>query len=111
MGKSITVLHWLLLTIGQVAAQADKVENAFPNWLTGIIAVAVFLFLLFVTFLVNKAWCATQSKPEAVMPNEYTMTNGSPTYENMLAAVRRSECTQVSENIIVHQTDENITVM
>lgn len=34
-----------------------SVEQGLPNWLTGIIAVAVFLFLAFVAFLVNKAWC------------------------------------------------------
>ncbi|XP_051980464.1 PDZK1-interacting protein 1 [Xyrauchen texanus] len=111
MGKSITVLHWVLLTLGLVAAQVDKVERALPNWLTGIIAVSIFLFLLFITFLVNKAWCETPSEPEAVIPNEYAMTNGSPTNETSLDAVRSSECTEAYENVIVHQTDEKVTVM
>uniref|UniRef100_A0A672Q476 Uncharacterized protein n=1 Tax=Sinocyclocheilus grahami TaxID=75366 RepID=A0A672Q476_SINGR len=37
-------------------------EQALPNWFTGIIAIAVFLFLIFVVFLVNKAWCETPSE-------------------------------------------------
>ncbi|XP_016137733.1 PDZK1-interacting protein 1 [Sinocyclocheilus grahami] len=107
MGKSVTVLHWLVLTLGLVAAQAEKAEQALPNWLTGIIAVGVFLFLVFVVFLVNKAWCETPSKPEAV-PNEYSMTNGS-THETSLDAVRSSENPKAYENVIVHQTEEKVT--
>lgn len=109
MGKSVTVLHWLVLTLGLVAAQAEKAEQALPNWLTGIIAVAVFLFLVFVVFLVNKAWCETTSEPEAV-PTEYAMTNGS-TCETSLDAVRSSEDPKAYENAIVHQTDEKVTKM
>ncbi|XP_051763548.1 PDZK1-interacting protein 1 [Ctenopharyngodon idella] len=110
MGKPITVLHWLLLTLGLVAAQTEKAEQALPNWLTGIIAVGVFLFLVFITFLVNKAWCETPSKPEAVIPTEYAMTNGS-TREISLDAVRSSDGPNASENVIVHQTDEKVTAM
>lgn len=33
-----------------------------PQWLTGIIAVSIFLFLVFVTFLVNRAWCGKSSR-------------------------------------------------
>uniref|UniRef100_A0A8K9UZ67 Uncharacterized protein n=1 Tax=Oncorhynchus mykiss TaxID=8022 RepID=A0A8K9UZ67_ONCMY len=35
------------------------VDRTLPQWLTGIIAVVVFLFLIFVAFLVNKAWFHT----------------------------------------------------
>ncbi|XP_043078262.1 PDZK1-interacting protein 1 [Puntigrus tetrazona] len=59
MGKPVAVFYWLLLALGPAAAQAEKAEQALPNWLTGIIAVGVFLFLIFVAFLVNKAWCET----------------------------------------------------
>ncbi|XP_052394366.1 PDZK1-interacting protein 1 [Carassius gibelio] len=112
MGKSFTVLHWLVLTLGLVAGQAEipeKAEQALPNWLTGIIAVAVFLFLVFIAFLVNKAWCKTPSEAEAV-PTEYAMTNGS-THETSLDAVRSSEDPKAYENVIVHQTDEKVTKM
>ncbi|CAM4656988.1 unnamed protein product [Leuciscus chuanchicus] len=110
MGKPVAVLHWLLLTLGLAAAQAEKAEQTLPNWLTGIIAVAVFLFLIFIAFLVNKAWCETPSKSEAVVPNEYAMTNGS-TYETSLDAVRSSDAPNVYESVIVHQTDEKVTAM
>lgn len=33
-----------------------------PQWLTGIIAISIFLFLAFVTFLVNRAWCGKSSR-------------------------------------------------
>ena len=41
---------------------ADPKERLLPQWLTGIIAVVIFLFLAFVTFLVNKAWCRSSSR-------------------------------------------------
>ncbi|RXN20448.1 PDZK1-interacting 1 [Labeo rohita] len=109
MGKTVTALHGLLLTLGLVAAQAEKAGEALPNWLTGIIAVGVFLFLIFIAFLVNKAWCEDASKPEAVH-NEYAMTNGS-TRETSLDAVRSSEDPKAYENVVVHQTDEKVTEM
>ncbi|KAK9967610.1 hypothetical protein ABG768_001996 [Culter alburnus] len=109
MGKPVTVLRWLLLTLGLVAAQ-EKAEQALPNWLTGIIAVGVFLFLVFILFLVNKAWCETPSKSEAVLPTEYAMTNGS-THETSLDAVRSSDGPNAYENAIIHQTDEKVTAM
>ncbi|XP_026054162.1 PDZK1-interacting protein 1 [Carassius auratus] len=106
MGKSFTVAHWLLLTLGLVTAQAEKAEQALPNWLTGIIAVGVFLFLIFVAFLVNKAWCETPSKPEAVS-NEYAMTNGS----TRLDAVRSIDDSNAYDDVIVYKTDEKVTEM
>uniref|UniRef100_A0A9J7X9G4 T-cell acute lymphocytic leukemia 1 n=1 Tax=Cyprinus carpio carpio TaxID=630221 RepID=A0A9J7X9G4_CYPCA len=93
----------------EVEINDEKAEQALPNWLTGIIAVAVFLFLVFIVFLVNKAWCETPSEPEAV-PTEYAMTNGS-TCETSLDAVRSSEDPKAYENAIVHQTDEKVTKM
>ncbi|KAK7136957.1 hypothetical protein R3I93_017129 [Phoxinus phoxinus] len=111
MGKLVAVLHWLLLTLGLAAAQTEKAAQTLPNWLTGIIAVAVFLFLIFISFLVNKAWCETPSKSEAVIPNEYTMTNGSSTHETSLDAVRSSDEPNTYESVIVHQTDEKVTAM
>ncbi|XP_067271924.1 PDZK1-interacting protein 1 [Pseudorasbora parva] len=111
MGKPVAVLPWLLLTLGLVAAQAEAAKQALPNWLTGIIAVAVFLFLIFITFLVNKAWCETPSKSEAVVANEYAMTNGSSAHETSLDAVRSSDDPNAYENVTIHQADEKVTAM
>lgn len=44
----------------------DHAERALPQWLTGIIAVAGFLFLGFIVFLVNKAWCGGQKRDAVV---------------------------------------------
>ncbi|TRY85581.1 hypothetical protein DNTS_010162 [Danionella cerebrum] len=110
MDKPVTVLLWVVLMLGFAAAQTESAEQAFPNWLTGLIAVAVFLFLVFVTFLVNKAWCNNSSDQEGVAPNEYAMTNGS-THESSLNALRSSDDPNPYENVIIHQTDEKVTVM
>ncbi|XP_026861321.1 PDZK1-interacting protein 1 isoform X2 [Electrophorus electricus] len=111
MGKEVTALHWFLLTLGAVTAQAEISKQALPNWLTGIIAVAVFLFLVFIAFLVNKAWCddSSQEVKVEVTCNEYAMTNGA-NYETNLDSVS-SEHYEAYENVIVHKTDEKITVM
>uniref|UniRef100_A0A8C2WGL5 Uncharacterized protein n=1 Tax=Cyclopterus lumpus TaxID=8103 RepID=A0A8C2WGL5_CYCLU len=41
---------------------AQTSERLLPQWLTGIIAVAGFLFLTFVGLLVKKAWCEEPSR-------------------------------------------------
>ncbi|XP_020354172.1 PDZK1-interacting protein 1 isoform X1 [Oncorhynchus kisutch] len=64
MGRATTGILWLMLTLGVVTAQIGKVDRTLPQWLTGIIAVGVFLFLIFVAFLVNKAWCQDSSTSE-----------------------------------------------
>ncbi|MCJ8737690.1 hypothetical protein PDJAM_G00027040 [Pangasius djambal] len=110
MGKAVRVLCCLLLMLGVVTAQAGGVERALPNWLTGIIAVAVFLFLVFIAFLVNKAWCEDSSQEEnvSVTANEYAMTNGSNTN---LDSVRSDEHYDAYENVIFHKSEENVTAM
>ncbi|XP_076880919.1 PDZK1-interacting protein 1 [Brachyhypopomus gauderio] len=115
MGKVVTVLQWLLLTVGAVTAQAVRPEptQGLPNWLTGIIAVAVFLFLVFVAFIVNKAWCEDSSSHELnteVTINEYAMTNGA-SYDTSLDTVRSSEHYEAYENVIIHKAEEKITAM
>lgn len=110
MGKSVVVLIWLLVLLETASAQAENAERALPNWLTGIIAVAVFLFLVFIAFLVNKAWCETPSDSQEVKTevtsNEYSMSNGTN-----LDSVRSSEHYEAYENVIIHKTEEKVTVM
>ncbi|XP_066503378.1 PDZK1-interacting protein 1 [Hoplias malabaricus] len=113
MAKLTPGLFWLLLTPGLSSAQGKSskyVDRALPNWLTGIIAVAVFLFLVFIAFLVNKAWCETRSNSQEVkaevMSNEYAMTNGTN-----LDSVRSREHPEAYENAIIHKTEEKITAL
>ncbi|XP_058257353.1 PDZK1-interacting protein 1 [Hemibagrus wyckioides] len=110
MGRAVRVLYCLLLTLEVVAAQAESVKRALPNWLTGIIAVAVFLFLVFIAFIVNKAWCKESSQEDkvSVTTNEYAMTNGSNTN---LDSVRSDEHYSAYENVIFHKPEETVTVM
>ncbi|GAA6100085.1 PDZK1-interacting protein 1 [Tachysurus ichikawai] len=110
MGKAARVLYCLLLTLEVVTAQTGSVERALPNWLTGIIAVAVFLFMVFITFIVNKTWCKDSSQEDKVSmtTNEYAMTNGSNTN---LDSVRSHEHCNAYENVIFHKPEETVTVM
>ncbi|KAK3533129.1 hypothetical protein QTP70_008805 [Hemibagrus guttatus] len=110
MGKAVRVLYCLLLMLEVVTAQAGSVERALPNWLTGIIAVAVFLFLVFIAFVVNKAWCKDSSQEDkaSVTTSEYAMTNGSNTH---LDSVRSDEHYNAYENGIFDKPEETVTVM
>ncbi|XP_036410751.1 PDZK1-interacting protein 1 [Megalops cyprinoides] len=116
MRQAVAVFLWLLLTLGNVSAQDGSQGTAtrtLPNWLTGIIAVAVFLFLVFVAFLVNKAWCETpsrESKAEPVKTNEYSMTNGTH-YDTTLDMVRSNENENAYENVTIQDSDEKVTAM
>ncbi|XP_051231640.1 PDZK1-interacting protein 1 isoform X4 [Dicentrarchus labrax] len=95
MGKLCAVTSCLLLTVSAAAAQTaqPQIERLLPQWLTGIIAVSAFLFLVFVTLLVKKAWCEKPSRKTAVesesdRENEFVVTNGN-TYETNLDTIRR----------------------
>ncbi|KAG9350822.1 hypothetical protein JZ751_024711 [Albula glossodonta] len=83
MREAATVCLWLLLTLETVSAQ-QAVTRPLPNWLTGIIAVVVFLVLAFVAFLVNKVWCETS---------------------------RSSDHENAYENVIIQSSDDKVTVM
>ncbi|KAF7703027.1 PDZK1-interacting protein 1 [Silurus meridionalis] len=111
MGKaSVRALYCLLLMLGAVTAQAESAARALPNWLTGIIAVSVFLFLVFVAFLVNKVWFEDSSQEEkvTVIPNEYAMSNGS---NSNLDSVRSHEHSDAYENVTFHKSEETVTAM
>ncbi|XP_071402919.1 PDZK1-interacting protein 1 [Centroberyx affinis] len=91
MGKVSTVISWLLLTGGAVSAQTARLqeERLLPQWLTGIIAVTVFLFLVFVAFLVNKAWCdkSRRSAGDSVKDADFATSNGAA-YDRRVDAAR-----------------------
>ncbi|KAL2089672.1 hypothetical protein ACEWY4_014360 [Coilia grayii] len=111
MGRAIPVFLLLLVMLGVVSAQTDSVQRGLPNWLTGILAVVVFLFLVFVAFIVNKAWCTDrpENKVRAETSNEYGMTNGS-TYDTAINEARSDG----DENVYMNTrdgTDEKVTVM
>ncbi|XP_028855681.1 PDZK1-interacting protein 1 [Denticeps clupeoides] len=115
MGKVTIALSQIVLILGLAAAQAGttEVERALPSWLMGIIAVVVFLFLVFVAFLANKAWCEEPShetkagSPEAC---DYAMTNGS-TYDGAMEAVRSRDHRDAYENVAAYAVEDATTVM
>ncbi|KAG5850926.1 PDZK1-interacting protein 1 [Anguilla rostrata] len=113
MKKVAIAFFWLLLTVKTVSAQEAAVR-ALPNWLTGIIAVVVFLFLVFVAFLVNRAWCENSREESKAVPvktdEDYTMKNGTH-YDTALDMVRTSEHENAYENMAIQNAEERITVM
>ncbi|XP_022614848.1 PDZK1-interacting protein 1-like [Seriola dumerili] len=117
MGKPSAVISCLLLIAGAVTAQTDQrqvSERLLPQWLTGIIAVAAFLFLTFVSFLVKKAWCEESSRAatsvESERENDFVMTNGN-TYETTLDMVRSKEDMNAYENLVIDSTTDKVTAM
>nr|XP_033771260.1 PDZK1-interacting protein 1 [Geotrypetes seraphini] len=49
----------VLLILGSVSCQQGNasIQRRFPQWLTGLISVSVFLFLVLAVFVVNRVWC------------------------------------------------------
>ncbi|KAM8929969.1 PDZK1-interacting protein 1 [Pelodytes ibericus] len=57
--RSLKQVFVFLLALGLVCCQNDKnspLGRTFPQWLTGLIAVTVFLFLVLVAYMVNRVW-------------------------------------------------------
>ncbi|XP_062306674.1 PDZK1-interacting protein 1 [Osmerus eperlanus] len=110
MGRMNSVL-FLMLTLGVVTAQTAE-GRALPQWLTGFIAVAGFLFLVFVTFLVNKAWCdrSKEMRAEPVMVEDHATTNGA-TYDTSLNVLRSAEHEGAYENLALDHREDKVTVM
>ncbi|KAK1165147.1 PDZK1-interacting protein 1-like [Acipenser oxyrinchus oxyrinchus] len=97
----------LCLLFGAAVAQHGKTspQRVLQPWLTGIIAVVVFLFVVFIAFLVNKVWCEERSEeadPQHVKVHDYVMTNGSNS-EPVLDAVRSKEHEGAYENVGMDQ--------
>ncbi|XP_038555353.1 proximal tubules-expressed gene protein-like [Micropterus salmoides] len=124
MAKLCAVISSLLLTVGVVAAQTDQTqisERLLPQWLTGIIAVSIFLFLSFVVFLVKKAWCEEPSRRKVSVvsdkDNDYAMTienayeTNENAYETSLDMVRSKENTNAYNNLVIDSTDDKVTSM
>ncbi|CAL8310329.1 unnamed protein product [Lota lota] len=103
-------------------------QRLLPQWLTGLLAVAGFLFLSFVGFLVNKAWCQNarlvpSDDPETEGGNEGRMEGGNEGrkevvfsssngghYDTILDTVRSAEHDNAYENLAVDAVDR-VTAM
>ncbi|XP_055497803.1 PDZK1-interacting protein 1 isoform X2 [Leucoraja erinacea] len=101
-----------------VSVQAQNVETkeqprrGLQPWLTGIIAVVVFLCLCFIGFIVNKIWCTdpeVSNHLESPAPEaDYANTNGTQITETLtLKDVRSSEHPGAYENIYEIPYDES----
>ncbi|XP_015211382.1 PDZK1-interacting protein 1 [Lepisosteus oculatus] len=113
MQRIVFMLLWILHISGPVAAQQEKVQRALPPWLTGIIAVVVFLSLVFISFIVNKVWCQDSGQEgalEQTKVNEYTMTNGT-NHDLRLVSVRSIEHENAYENVTMQTGEVTVTAM
>ncbi|KAG7514431.1 hypothetical protein JOB18_033666 [Solea senegalensis] len=97
MKKISALTSCLLLIIGAVTAQTAEPEvggRPLPQWLTGLLALAGFLFLTFVAFLVKAAWCGDTNKlrtsVESATDNDYVI-NDTNTYDTTLDEVRSKD--------------------
>ncbi|KAG7277520.1 hypothetical protein CRUP_030682 [Coryphaenoides rupestris] len=90
-------------------------QRLLPQWLTGLLAVAGFLFLSFVAFLVNKAWLVPSDDPEMAGRNEgkkegdFSSSNGGQ-YNTILDRVRSVEHENAYENLGVDNVNR-VTAM
>ncbi|KAM3619243.1 uncharacterized protein V6R79_004995 [Siganus canaliculatus] len=65
MGKVVGLASCVLMSVAAAAAQEDQTVQsgrAVPQWGVGLLAVAGFLFLAFVSILAKKAWCYKDSR-------------------------------------------------
>ncbi|XP_068563271.1 PDZK1-interacting protein 1 [Cebidichthys violaceus] len=115
MGKLCAVISCLLLSVGAVTAQGAQTqmsERLLPQWLTGLIAVAGFLFLTFVGVLVKKAWCEEPSrkKTSEELVGENDFVNES-TYDTSLDMIRSKEDMNTYDTLVTNGTEEKATAM
>ncbi|XP_060685794.1 PDZK1-interacting protein 1 [Hemiscyllium ocellatum] len=91
----------------------EQSSRRLQPWLTGIIAVVVFLCVCFIGFIVNKIWCTNSeesNQPESPAAEaDYININGKQTSETLTlkGAVRSSEHSNAYENMCVVCTDES----
>ncbi|XP_075472385.1 PDZK1-interacting protein 1 [Ascaphus truei] len=97
----------LLITLGQVSGQQGRNINGrqFPQWLTGLIAVAVFLFLVLAVYVANRVW---EKRTEGNIQSDTTMkaqgsgevfSNGTyGHYSRTIGSVRSKEHDHVYDN-------------
>uniref|UniRef100_H3CE24 PDZK1-interacting protein 1 n=1 Tax=Tetraodon nigroviridis TaxID=99883 RepID=H3CE24_TETNG len=98
----------VLLMAAAAAAQTGRApaERALPQWLTGLIAVTGFLFLTFIAFLVNRAWCGKSSTNA-----EFGVMMDADTYDTSLDTLRRKRSEIAYDNAAFHGGDEKMTAM
>ncbi|XP_069491494.1 PDZK1-interacting protein 1 [Ambystoma mexicanum] len=103
------VLCLILTTLGPVGCQGDPSARArkFPQWLTGIIAVSVFLFLVLIVFVINRIWCERNQGNDLQMvterkitENNEVMSNGTEGHYSTILQFRSNEHGNAYENAV-----------
>ncbi|XP_053325491.1 PDZK1-interacting protein 1 [Spea bombifrons] len=104
---SLQLAFFFLVTLGQVCCQPDQRSanlRKFPQWLTGLIAVAVFLFLVLVVYVANRVWNRrTQDIKDPDMAMKSTdedVTSNGTYHQYRVHDVRSSEHDNAYENPI-----------
>ncbi|XP_053709826.1 PDZK1-interacting protein 1 [Synchiropus splendidus] len=66
----------LLVTVEAQTVGSEVSRRPLPPWLTGLISVSVFLFLVFVVFLVKRAWFSDHSRRSSLSESHRKSTSG-----------------------------------
>ncbi|KAF1385237.1 hypothetical protein PFLUV_G00105650 [Perca fluviatilis] len=108
MGKLCALISCVLLSVAAVTAQTAQTgtnERLLLQGTTGLIAVAGFLFLIAVVFLVKKAWCEEPiTRKSAVESVRQDDVDGN-VYETSLDMVRRKSAV---ESVRLDDVDGNV---
>ncbi|XP_008336089.1 PDZK1-interacting protein 1 [Cynoglossus semilaevis] len=116
MEKLTALTSCLLLMVGGSTAQSVQSqvsERLLPQWATGLIAVAGFLFLSVVGLLVKKAWC---EEPKRVSSSLGSERENAPVVTNnicdtSLNMVRSKEDQNAFNNLAMDNTFDKVTSM
>ncbi|XP_063795672.1 proximal tubules-expressed gene protein-like isoform X4 [Pseudophryne corroboree] len=76
---SLQLVFLILVSVGQITCQSGNKQNrTIPQWGTGLIAVAVFLFLVFAFYMANKIWNRPSKGPieKSTVFDEVAVPNG-----------------------------------
>ncbi|XP_018113879.1 proximal tubules-expressed gene protein-like [Xenopus laevis] len=106
---SLQYVLLILISLGQVYSQQvhHNTGRRFPQWLTGLIAMTVFLFLVLVVFVAKRLWNKRTQEKTNMKDFEEVVANGtSESYEARKENIRSSEHFHAYENPI--EVDDNI---
>ncbi|XP_068175961.1 PDZK1-interacting protein 1 [Antennarius striatus] len=107
--RRLALISCLLVTA--VTSQTDQeAERPLPQWLTGIIALCLFLFLTFITLVVKKAWCdeSNRTNPPAT---SLVVVDDVNTAGSALEMVRSKEEQHAYDNLVTNDDDLRVTPM
>ncbi|KAE8610094.1 hypothetical protein XENTR_v10012014 [Xenopus tropicalis] len=111
---SLQHLLLILFSLGQVSAQHvhNNVGRRFPQWLTGLIAMTVFLFLVLVVYVAKMLWKKRSQQGTNMKDFEEVVANGTGgCYETRIENIWSGENIHAYENPIEVNDNVRTTAM